>query len=298
MTHIALVVGESRDLHVRAVLGQMRTEPVVLDAESLRANAFLLDESGLALDGATVSPTRGWLRRLAPPGWLEQADDPGIRGAIRSSYLAVLSAVLRSPDVDWLSSVDSIGSVENKAVQYRLASRAGCPVPDWLVTTDPQRAPDTGDWVAKPLGPGYYQAEDGPRVVPVSRYRPEQRRELEGAAFLLQRRIEANLHARVVTVRGRALSATLPGSGLPLDWRQEPNAHTSFIPYEDQSLSRLALLAASACGVRYSSQDWIRDPAGQWWFVDLNPGGQWLFLPDPVSRPVTAAIAGWLDGED
>lgn len=297
MVSAPLIVGESRDLHIQAVVSELRTQPVILDSESLRTTALYMDSSGFTLADTPITATRGWLRRLAPPGWLESAEDPSIGGATRGSFLAVLSAVLRMPGVEWLTAVDSIGAVENKPVQYRLVQRSGCSVPEWLVTTNPRLAPSTGEWVAKPLGPGYFHTADGPRVVPVTEYDPEQQDYLEGAAFVLQKRVDATMHARVVTVHDRAYAAVLHNAGLPLDWRQDAHAHSSFVPFEDKSLCASAALAARACGVRFSSQDWIRDPLGKWWFVDLNPSGQWLFLPDAVSGPVTSNLASWLVGE-
>ncbi|HVE45526.1 MAG TPA: hypothetical protein VNA57_02100 [Acidimicrobiales bacterium] len=53
---------------------------------------------------------------------------------------------------------------------------------------------------------------------------------------------------------------------------------------------------AGALGVGYSSQDWVVDRSGQPWFLDLNPGGQWLFLPEPAASAVTASVAAWLAG--
>jgi hypothetical protein len=31
-------------------------------------------------------------------------------------------------------------------------------------------------------------------------------------------------------------------------------------------------------------------------FIDLNPGGQWLFLPTDIAAEVTGALASWLTG--
>jgi hypothetical protein len=31
-------------------------------------------------------------------------------------------------------------------------------------------------------------------------------------------------------------------------------------------------------------------------FLDLNPAGQWLFLPATIVDAATAALAGWLGG--
>jgi hypothetical protein len=56
---------------------------------------------------------------------------------------------------------------------------------------------------------------------------------------------------------------------------------------------RAAVTLVSTLRAGFTSQDWTVDDAGPA-FLDLNPGGQWLFLPDEVSAPATAALAAWL----
>jgi hypothetical protein len=50
---------------------------------------------------------------------------------------------------------------------------------------------------------------------------------------------------------------------------------------------------AQSARVGYSSQDWIVE-GGEAYFIDLNPAGQWLFLPEPVASEVSGEIAAWL----
>ncbi|WP_404385796.1 hypothetical protein LL946_06060 [Knoellia locipacati] len=92
-------------------------------------------------------------------------------------------------------------------------------------------------------------------------------------------------------------SATLAASELPLDWRLAEAGHTGFttVPAPAE-VHDLAARATAVLGVGYSAQDWICDEDGFWWFVDLNPAGQWLFLPHEVADAVTAEIAAFLDG--
>ena len=61
----------------------------------------------------------------------------------------------------------------------------------------------------------------------------------------------------------------------------------------DEKVGEQAVALARALGVGYSSQDWLVRGEDRL-FIDLNPGGQWLFLPDAVAQPVTEAIAGFL----
>ena len=118
---------------------------------------------------------------------------------------------------------------------------------------------------------------------------------LPGAPFLIQERLAARRHLRVVTVGERAWSFALDADGLPLDWRQEPQAHFSWCPARLPEVEGSALTLARAMDAGYSSQDWIETGDG-WFFLDLNPGGQWLFLPEPHSSEITTAISSFLLG--
>ena len=113
------------------------------------------------------------------------------------------------------------------------------------------------------------------------------------------RRIRAAAHARVVTVGSAVHSATLPSEGLPLDWRLSATGHKGFTGTPAPSVvQEQAAIVAGVLGVGYSAQDWICDENGAWWFIDLNPAGQWLFLPTDVADCVSAAVASFLDAAD
>ncbi|MCA1671117.1 MAG: hypothetical protein LC799_02545, partial [Actinobacteria bacterium] len=118
------------------------------------------------------------------------------------------------------------------------------------------------------------------------------------APFIAQQRIVARVHLRVVTVGARAWAAQLDARGLPLDWRQSATAHGSWTPASMPEVEAMAITVAHSIRTGYTSQDWIMDDRGKCWFIDGNPGGQWLFLPDEVAVPVTGAIADWLLATD
>lgn len=293
-----LIVGDAADPHVAAVVDAMRHEPVLLDAATFLETPVAVGADRLEVDGTKLSPGRAWLRRLAPAGWAGTANEPGIDGASRAAGVSALAAVLRDERFTWLTPLDQLGGAENKPFQYRRAAAFGVPVPDWVVTTDPVAVPREGRWVAKPLGPGSFIDADGNgRVVPTAIVDTRDRDTITRVPFILQRLIEAKTHARVITVSETVWSATLPAEHLPLDWRLSAEGHHGFTPVPaPDHVHSLALDAARSTGVGYTAQDWIQDTSGDWWFIDLNPAGQWLFLPVQVADSVAAAIAGFLDG--
>lgn len=291
-----LIVGDADDLHVEAVVSALGVEPVVLDASTFLTTPVTVSAGGLRVGGQTVTATKGWLRRLAPAGWTETMNGPGRISAGHAAAMSALASVARDPRIDWLTPLDVLGGSENKPVQYRAVAQAGVPVPEWVVTTDPGDVPTSGAWVSKPLGPGSFIDDDGNGwVVPTAKADLGDPATITAVPFMLQRLIEATAHARIVTVGDQAWSAVLPAGDLPLDWRLSSQGHHGFTsePVPD-SVLELARVAAVSNGVRYSAQDWIRDADSAWWFIDLNPAGQWLFLPEPVASNVTHAIANYL----
>jgi hypothetical protein len=306
-----LIVGDRADPHVEAVVDLLPARgTVVLDAVSLSdvvqwldpANIRLIDVSGANVSlGADRMAARGWIRRLAPAGW-DLGVPLGSHGAARlSSRLALLAAILREPSLIWLTQVDPLFAAENKVVQYRTALATGIRIPATAVSGSPDDlAGELGDsFVLKPLGPGHFQEPDGSsQVLYVKEARAADLAgtDLLDAPFLAQEFVAADVHLRVVTVGRRAWTAELNAAGLPVDWREHESAHHTFVatdrwPQVEHTAARLA----TALSVGYSSQDWLIDEDGPV-FVDLNPGGQWLFLPEPIATSVARALADWLVG--
>jgi hypothetical protein len=294
-----LIVGNAVDPHVQAVIAAMVTEPVLIDAATILDSPVTITADAVEICRRKVSPGAGWLRRLAPEGWTESINAPGVDAVSRAAAVSALAAIARDERFTWLTKLDQLGGSENKPYQYRRAAAAGVPVPEWVVTTDRDAVPSAGAWVAKALGPGSFIDDTGAgRVVPTRNVDTADRETIARVPFILQRRVDARSHARVITVGRAVWSATLPAADLPLDWRTSAAGHHGFTPASaPERVHRLALAAAASTAVGYSAQDWIQDNAGSWWFVDLNPAGQWLFLPSPVAVKVTEAIAHHLDEE-
>jgi hypothetical protein len=268
-------------------------------AEVTPFRTVLHDITGSPVVVGPASHVRGWIRRIAPAGWDDTVLLGSQRAAVLSSRLALLAAVLRDPVVNWLSDVDVLFAAENKLVQYRAATRIGIRVPRTSVgPIAPELARELGEpFILKPLGPGSFTDRDGEQRVVFTRSVTAadlESSDLSAAPFLAQEQLQARRHLRVVTVQSRAWVTALAADGLPCDWRREEEAHNSFVvsdAHPDVAHAALQLASHLRCG--YTSQDWIVDAVGPA-FIDLNPSGQWLFLPEPVASEVTAALGASL----
>jgi len=296
-----VVVGDAIDPHVDAVVSVVRARGgavLVLDAASLRSGGFHLDIERDSCDPGARGNARGWIRRLAPAGWASDVAPSSHEGVVVSAWLTLLTGWIASADVAWLTSLDRLTRSDGKLAQLSAAAAEGLNVPRTVLTSSAAevRRSLRGPVLVKPLGAGQISDEYGHGMsVPATVLDPLELgdREVRAAPFIFQELVPARHHLRVVTVGDQAFAASLDASGLPIDWRQHPPAHEAFVPAAAPEACRNAVQLARRLCVGFSSQDWI-DTGERLVFLDLNPAGQWLFLPDAVAEPVTDALAAWL----
>jgi glutathione synthase/RimK-type ligase-like ATP-grasp enzyme len=265
---------------------------------ALSGDALTLDSHGLDIRVLLRAPMRGWIRRLAPPLWRPGVTLGSEEAAIRGAWTSFVAAVAGSANVVWLTPLERLFLRENKVLQVEIAQRLGIPTPPTVVCSHRDLIPSAlGDeLVVKPLGRAQYTDAGGTEQVVWTREINRDSQVLDllaGAPFIVQARLHAERHLRVVTVRDQCWLCELPADELPIDWRRNEAAHDAFVAAEDHDVERHALRVAEALGVGYSSQDWIVSD-GVAHFIDLNPAGQWLFLPEPAGSDITSAVAKWL----
>jgi glutathione synthase/RimK-type ligase-like ATP-grasp enzyme len=219
----------------------------------------------------------------------------GSRQAAELGARLILLVGLSDATVNWLTTYWALHRAENKLVQLGCARDLGIHVPKTQVTSAASLlSEELGDPVVlKPLGSGDF-VQDGTYFTVYARAHSKIDPVWEllgGAPFLAQELVAADYHLRVVTVDDHAWAARLDARNLPLDWREDENAHGQWAPTNDPSVQSGALRLAERLSLGFSSQDWIVDLDGTAWFVDANPVGQWLFLPEAISKEVTRAVA-------
>ena len=280
----------------------------VFDLETLRTCAFHYGDDEFVLDDGTrafsfdrTSKSRGWLRRLAPEGWQRGTAVGSLRATETAAWLALVGAFARGGWLEWLTDIDVGLVAENKLGQLEAAQGLGIDSPRTVVTNDLDRLSSTfaEPWLVKALGPAHFYDQNGGHVV---FGQSVTRADLGGLGtsppMLFQELLPARHHLRVVCVGDNVWCGCLNADGLPVDWRSDNDAHDSFRMIDTPTdVETGARRMNDALGIRYSSQDWIvtQDRSV---LIDVNPNGQWLFLPEPIATEVSKSIASWLSGRD
>lgn len=299
----SVIIGSRDDVHVRHVLELLERgahRAIVVNAESIESARYRITPRTFALSDITEkSHARGWIRRYAPDGWLTSCELGSLEGVTNRARLTLLNHIAGSPDVEWLTPRWRLTIAEERIFQLEVAEKLGIQIPRSIVSNDLNEIGEYlgEEFVAKPIGASVFSHRGELRVVYATAMTLNDAMKFDWSAapFVVQQKLEVRTHFRVVTVGRRAWIAYLGAEGRPLDWRQQSEAHESWHRGGPEQVVDLAIKLVSEMELGYSSQDWVGCDDGLY-FLDLNPAGQWLFLPEPIASEVTAAIADFLKG--
>ena len=289
----ACIVGEPADIHVCQLASAVDDAgglPVVVDSQLVKNNIW---QAGFEHSVAHFGGCRGIIRGLPQPCDLSQ--EP----AEVTAWMDLVEGIASDPGINWLTSLHHLRRADNKLYQLRLAERLGIPFPPTCISLHRDLLVEKlgNKVILKPLGSGVVPATDGQdfvfycTLVDLNSLPAEN---FTVAPVMAQQDIEAAEHFRIVTVGDEAWGASLQGHSEYLDWREMPAQLKCWtIDRMPGKILDYAICLARAAEVGFSSQDWLRC-GDQIYFLDLNPVGRWLFLPQPIAGAITEAIAGWL----
>lgn len=118
---------------------------------------------------------------------------------------------------------------------------------------------------------------------------------LNAGPSIFQQAISGGFDIRVTVIDGLLFSAELL-AGHPeakFDWRLDPQVKTRFhqLPPDVEACLRSL---HSDLGLRYGAYDFRCDDRGDYYFLEVNVGGQFLWVETDTDQPISRAIANAL----
>jgi len=198
---------------------------------------------------------------------------------------------------NWLNHPNRIGYAEYKPVQLATAGTAGLRVPRTLITNDP----DAAQRFARQIGPVVYKPfssaleQDGRRMfVYTSPVAAEDLADdaIRLTAHLFQEHLEKAYEVRLTVVDEAFFAAALTSRSAAgqIDWRSDYDAIDYAVTSVPASVREGVCRMMAALGLRFAAADFVVTPAGEWYFLDLNPNGQWAWIEHETGLPICAAI--------
>jgi hypothetical protein len=312
---VILIISNARDLTTDFVVLeiQRRGLPYVrLNTEALpqarvrmgieSATDWTIETAAHRIDGASV--TAGYFRRPGTPNPDPAILDSAERSYSASEWAALLKGLYLRLGPKWLNAPSAIALAEDKPHQLILARSLGFSVPEVVITNDPPGFEDfvaRHQAVAKPLKHALLDGETE-KVIFTSRLEKAAARDpraIAAAPMILQREIMKRVDIRVTVVGERVFASAIHSQGAPdseVDWRRGDGPR---LPHEAVELpAAISLRCAelvNSLGLGFGAIDLIHDSDGVYWFLEINPNGQWAWLETRTGQPIAAAIVDALE---
>jgi glutathione synthase/RimK-type ligase-like ATP-grasp enzyme len=295
-----IILAQPYDTHTAAIkwaLEQARYKVVCWGGiswkEAQQASLLLDQEPKIMLGPHVVEPGDCiWVRRPDLPVLNPRVSDADRKFAeleYRSFYNCIMYLLELLP-VRVVNKFSASRFINNKAVQLRLARNCGLRIPKTLMSNAPQAinnffVNNPNRAIFKTFTPHGWQRETlgGMALTETFELTHEQLPEdeiLTYAPGIYQQMVVKQFDVRMVLMGKQVYSFALQTPRKALDWRGDTalgkvKVETIATPFE---VERGMLAFAESSGISFGSADFAVDMYGQWWFLEINEEGQFLWL--------------------
>lgn len=240
-----------------------------------------------------------WNRKYAAPYSFEVEQNPADAPYLREAHLLLFGYLNTTPAfcLDRLS--DAI-IAENKSLQLHIAKEIGLDIPDTIFSNNPVEIlqfldAHHGEIVVKMQGVLSWSMTGKSDFFYTRRV---SRRDLENSPVLsiypliYQQLIKKEFELRIIYVDGQCFCGKIPGLGEEtIDWRK-PGVQFQWekgsLPLSIQS-KLMALM--DQLNLKFGAIDLIKSQDGKYYFLEINPTGEWGMLEKDLNLPISEQIA-------
>ena len=247
-----------------------------------------------------------WYRRPSLPSFADIQMDLGVKEfCTRESYYA-LEGLWASLDVFWVSDPFNIRKAENKPFQLHVASGMGLLIPRTLISNNPEEIKVffeycKADIVIKPVRTGVLKIDEEERIIFTNVVKPSDVEHLHMAQLapsIYQEKIPKRCDIRVTVIGVKVFATEIHSQQYGesrVDWRRGENPD---IPHERHELppdvAEKCVRLNKLLGLQFSAIDLVLDPDGQYYFLEINPNGQWAWIEERTGYELTQHLVDLL----
>jgi glutathione synthase/RimK-type ligase-like ATP-grasp enzyme len=210
----------------------------------------------------------------------------------------------------WVSHPDNLREAARKPVQLKLAQQLGFSIPRTLISNNPNKVKEfyelcQGRVVVKATGAGWVYAQEGEDIffVLTNRLSAEHIQasdEISLAPATYQEEIAKDYEIRINIVGQQALAVRIDSQSSEIskvDWRRYDVQNTPYSPYQlPAEIEKKCLRLAQLLGLEFGAVDLIKQPDGEYVFLEINGNGQFLWAEELSGVKISAALANLLAG--
>ncbi len=305
-----LAITHSEDSHLPMVQQHLDEEIQIFDASkfpddndisyAFHEGKFLVKSDGRVLSNVSSI----WFRK---PNYLKKDEipvDPELQQFTHDAYkTAVTSLYYLMRDKFWLSDYSAITRASNKLLQLEEAKRNDFLVPSTIVTSSELDAQLFREHhqhiVVKSFHTTPVEINGIYKLFYTTRIKPEDEIDFSGlslAPAIFQEEIRDKKDIRITIVGNKLFPCLItpkPKISDEVDWRYGiQQEDVLYEPYKlPDEIGNKCIQYVKRLGLNFGVIEFALDPDGKYWFLEINPNGQWGFIEEETGMNISSSIA-------
>jgi len=249
--------------------------------------------------------TRVFFKHPLKPNFISNIPANQINFAERE-IIEMLRSLFRVIDTKfWLNHPKYIFAANNKIEQLKIASKLGFNIPQTCISSDPESITNfyhsnNQDIIAKAVKYGYEISRNNIHFAPTKKVEKNYVDNLENYHMIptiYQERIEKKYDIRVTVVGNEVYAAAIHSQNhneTMVDWRLwDMHEDVDLIHTKHQlpaPIKDLCLQITKKFNLGFSAIDLIYSPEKKYYFLEMNPNGQWAWIEGKLGFPIRDSI--------
>ncbi|UPK68304.1 hypothetical protein [Chitinophaga filiformis] len=245
-----------------------------------------------------------WFRRTKLPDFNQQPD--GIKRYLQDEVDSLFSNLFNTIPAKWLSNPTNIYRAENKLVQLKEASKLGMNIPETIVTNQKDEIKkfyyeNEKNIIIKPIYSNRIFLDNKFGLIYTNKLGEKHINDLDDFLLspnIIQRLIDKQYELRVTIVDKSVFAAAVDSQSqkeTEIDWRKSRLKFTAYkLP---EYIEKQCIELVNSLGISFGAIDMIRSKDGSYYFLEVNPNGQWAWIENDTGLNISDAIIKYLNNK-
>lgn len=226
--------------------------------------------------------------------------DKGLRPLMAKELLALTEGLVETFGKRCLTRPSILKRAENKIVQLQIAKKIGFRLPLSSITNNDRSAQafvTSQTSIVKPLATGKLSTLGQEYILQTNLVPPSELPvNLSHCPSYFQAYIPKDYELRVTIVDKQVFAVKIE-AGNDVDWRKSYSSNIYEVIDLPESITSQCFEFMKALKINFGAFDFIV-LNGEYYFLEVNPNGQWLWLEEALNIKISNAIVHYLEGGD
>jgi glutathione synthase/RimK-type ligase-like ATP-grasp enzyme len=259
----------------------------------------LIDTLGRRVNSKKIKGV--WYRRPKPfnipPTW-----ESDVYNYVKEeSWFFLNGIVVLANSANWISNPYNIRRAENKIYQLQVAQKLKFKIPKTYIGNSAEslkkfiNQSGISDFIIKPIRSGKFTKEGELNFFHTTELPKKWKKsEINICPVIVQERIKKKRELRITVVGSQIFAVSLHMEKLSeeekVDWRQA----IELVDYEpvkiSHNLKKKLIQILKFLGISFGAFDLIESTEGEYFFLEVNPNGQWAWIEEKTGLPIRDAL--------